>query len=199
MEFKITENDQLAHDYFKKTRFKLMLILALAIVCFISIPISVTISGLDISMLGTYEAIYDHIMGNVTNYVNDYIIWDMNLPRALFAIITGAGLAVAMPAVFTYTMQHDVMRFAKIAVRVWGCPMDFEHPERTAKAGIEALRSFLISIGMPKNFAGIGAREEDIDYLAHTCCWGSEHADGKKHGFMELNEEDIKAIYRLML
>ena len=118
---------------------------------------------------------------------------------ALYDCAHGAGLAVAMPAVFTYTMQHDVMRFAKIAVRVWGCPMDFEHPERTAKAGIEALRSFLISIGMPKNFAGIGAREEDIDYLAHTCCWGSEHADGKKHGFMELNEEDIKAIYRLML
>ena len=34
-------------------------------------------------------------------------------------------------------MQHDVMRFAKIAVRVWGCPMDLEHPERTAKAGHE--------------------------------------------------------------
>lgn len=52
---------------------------------------------------------------------------------------------------------------------------------------------------MPKNFAELGAKEEDIDALAHTCCWGSEHADGKKHGFMELDEEDVKAIYRLML
>ena len=118
---------------------------------------------------------------------------------ALYDITHGAGLAVVMPAVFTYTMEHDVMRFAKIAVRVWGCQMDFEHPERTAKAGIEALRSFLISIGMPKNFEDLGAREEDIDALAHTCCWGSENADGKKHGFMELTEEDVKNIYRLML
>ena len=118
---------------------------------------------------------------------------------ALYDITHGAGLAVVMPAVFTYTMEHDVMRFAKIAVRVWGCQMDFEHPERTAKAGIEALRSFLISIGMPKNFAELGAREEDMDALAHTCCWGSENADGKKHGFMELTEEDVKNIYRLML
>ncbi|MEI3218808.1 MAG: hypothetical protein V8S08_03210 [Lachnoclostridium sp.] len=33
----------------------------------------------------------------------------------------GAGLAVVMPAVFTYNLSHDVMRFAQIAVRVWGC------------------------------------------------------------------------------
>ena len=49
-------------------------------------------------------------------------------------------------------MNHDVMRFAQVATRVWGCQMDFEHPEVTAKAGIEAFRNFLISIGMPKNF-----------------------------------------------
>ncbi|MCQ2597769.1 MAG: iron-containing alcohol dehydrogenase [Treponema sp.] len=75
----------------------------------------------------------------------------------------GAGLAVTMPAVFTYNLKHDVMRFAQIAVRVWGCQMDFANPENTAKAGIEALRNFLISIGMPKNFAGLGAKEEDIE------------------------------------
>ena len=97
---------------------------------------------------------------------------------ALSDVAHGAGLAVEMPAVFTYTMKHDVTRFAKIANRVWGCPMDFDCPERTAKAGIEALRSFLISIGMPKNFAELGAKEEDIDQLAQTCCWGSENASG---------------------
>lgn len=43
--------------------------------------------------------------------------------------------------------------FAQIAVRVWGCQMDFNDPENTAKEGIEALRSFLISIGMPIVFS----------------------------------------------
>ena len=33
-------------------------------------------------------------------------------------------LAVTMPAVFKYVMNHDVMRFAKVAVRVWGCQME---------------------------------------------------------------------------
>ena len=118
---------------------------------------------------------------------------------ALYDCAHGAGLAVAMPAVFTYTMAHDVTRFAKIAVRVWGCQMDFEHPERTAKAGIEALKRFLASIGMPGSFAELGAKEEDIEYLAHTACWGSEHADGMLHGFMDLDQKDVEAIYRLML
>ena len=117
---------------------------------------------------------------------------------ALYDCAHGAGLAVVMPAVFTYNMNHDVMRFAKIAVRVWGCQMDFEHPEKTAKAGIEALRSFLISIGMPKNFEELGAKEEDIEKLAHTACYGNG-GDGSMGGFVKLNQKDVEAIYRLML
>ena len=64
-------------------------------------------------------------------------------------LLESAGLAVVMPAVFTYTLEHNVMRFAQAAVRVWGCQMDFADPKRTALEGIEALRNFLISIGMP--------------------------------------------------
>ena len=110
----------------------------------------------------------------------------------------GAGLAVTMPAVFSYVMEHDVMRFAKAAVRVWGCQMDFDHPEKTAKAGIEAFRQFLISLGMPKNFAELGAKEEDIPKLVHTLCYG----DGRKgsiRGFVTLNEEDCTKIYKMMV
>lgn len=118
---------------------------------------------------------------------------------ALYDCAHGAGLAVAMPAVFTYTLQHDVMRFAKIAVRVWGCQMDFDNPERTAKAGIEALRNFLVSIGMPKNFAELGAKEADIEKLAHTCCYGNGNTSGKISGFTTLEQKDVEAIYRLML
>ena len=103
-----------------------------------------------------------------------------------------------MPAVFTYNMNHNVMRFAQVATRVWGCQMDFEHPENTAKAGIEALRSFLISIGMPKNFEELGAKEEDIEKMAHTACWG-DGRQGKLGGFVALEQKDVENIYRLML
>lgn len=118
---------------------------------------------------------------------------------ALYDCAHGAGLAVAMPAVFTYTMDHDVERFARLAVRVWGCEMDKEHPQVTALAGIAALRAFLDSIGMPANFADIGAMAEDIPQMAHTCCFGNPGDPGKVLGFMTLEQEDVENIYKLMV
>ncbi len=117
---------------------------------------------------------------------------------ALYDCAHGAGLAVTMPAVFTYVMEHNVMRFAQAAVRVWGCQMDFERPEATARAGIEALRQFLISIGMPKNFAELGAKEEDIPALVQALCYGGGR-QGSISGFVTLNEEDCANIYRMMI
>ena len=117
---------------------------------------------------------------------------------ALYDCAHGAGLAVTMPAVFKYVMKHDVMRFAKVAVRVWGCQMDFDHPEVTALEGIEAFRSFLISIGMPKNFEELGTKEEDIPKLVEVLCRG-DGRDGNIYGFVKLNEEDCANIYRMML
>lgn len=117
---------------------------------------------------------------------------------AIYDCAHGAGLAVVMPAVMTYNMGHDVMRFAQVATRVWGCQMNFKHPEETAKAGIEAFRNFLISIGMPKNFEELGAKEEDIEKLAHAACHGDVR-QGTIGGFVPLNEADVAAIYKLMV
>ena len=117
---------------------------------------------------------------------------------ALYDCAHGAGLAVTMPAVFTYTMDHNVMRFAQAAVRIWGCQMDFEHPEVTAKEGIEAFRIFLSSIGMPKNFEELGAKEEDIPKLVEVLCRG-DGRDGSISGFVTLNEDDCTKIYKMMV
>lgn len=117
---------------------------------------------------------------------------------ALYDCAHGAGLAVTMPAVFKYELSHDVMRFAQVAVRVWGCQMDFAHPEVTARAGIEAFRNFLISIGMPKNFEELGAKEEDIPKLVEALCRG-DGRDGTISGFVTLNEDDCTKIYKMMV
>jgi len=117
---------------------------------------------------------------------------------AVYDCAHGAGLAVTMPAVFSYVMNHDVMRFAKVATRVWGCQMDFDHPEVTAKEGIEAFRNFLISIGMPKNFEELGAKEEDIPKLVDVLCNG-DGRPGSISGFVKLNEDDCTKIYKMMI
>ena len=117
---------------------------------------------------------------------------------ALYDCAHGAGLAVVFPAWMEYNMHHDVMRFAQIASRVWGCSMDFQHPENTAKEGILAFRNFLRKIGMPQTIGEIGGKEEDIPYLAHTAAYGNGN-DGTLGSFVVLKEKDMENIYRLML
>jgi alcohol dehydrogenase YqhD (iron-dependent ADH family) len=117
---------------------------------------------------------------------------------ALYGCAHGAGLAVVMPAVFTYCMDHDVMRFAQIAERVWGCKMDFYHPEVTAKQGIEALRIFLKSIGMPSKISDFGGKEEDIPVLVDKLC-NKTGRGGTISGFVTLDEKACGEIYKLML
>ena len=76
--------------------------------------------------------------------------------------------------------------------------MDFENPEITALKGIEALQSYLVSIGMPKNFAELGAKEEDIPKLVKVLCRG-DGRNGSITGFVTLNEDDCAKIYKMMI
>ncbi len=117
---------------------------------------------------------------------------------ALYDCAHGAGLAMTMPAVFRYVVKHDVMRFAQVATRVWGCQMNFADPEKTALEGIDRLQQFLISIGMPSKFADIGAKEEDIPKLVDVLCNGDGRT-GSISGFVSLNEEDCTKIYQMMV
>ena len=117
---------------------------------------------------------------------------------ALYDCAHGAGLAVVFPAWMEYNMKHDVMRFAQIASRVWGCSMDFANPEATAKQGIAAFRAFLGAIGMPGTLGELGGKEEDIPYLAQTAAYGNGNG-GTLGSFVVLHKEDMENIYRLML
>ena len=112
---------------------------------------------------------------------------------ALYDCAHGAGLAVIMPAWMDFVYKHNVMRFAQMATRVFGCAMDFENPENTAVAGIKAFRMFLHGIGMPINFEELGAKEEDIPALVDKFGLG----DGRTGGFVKLSSEDIAEIYKI--
>ncbi|MDD3346707.1 iron-containing alcohol dehydrogenase [Oscillibacter sp.] len=116
---------------------------------------------------------------------------------AFYDCAHGAGLAVVMPAWMEFVMEHDIMRFAKFAVEVFGCEMDFAHPERTAKAGIASLRAFFRSLGMPTTFAEIGAKEEDIPAMvAHR---GEKPNGFPFGGFVKIGPSEMEAILRLSM
>ena len=112
---------------------------------------------------------------------------------AMYDCAHGAGLAVVTPAWMTYVYKHDVMRFARFAVNVMGCQMDYEDPEQTALAGIAALRQLWGNAGLPLNFDELGAKREDIDALVANI-GGPDHKEGH---FVVLNKEDVRRIYQL--
>ncbi len=111
----------------------------------------------------------------------------------LYDCAHGAGLAVVMPAWMEFVCNHNVMRFAQMAVRIWGCEMNFENPEATARQGITRFRRFLHDIGMPINFAELGAKEEDIPVLVEKFGLG----DGRTGGFVALSSADVAEILHI--
>ncbi len=113
---------------------------------------------------------------------------------ALYDVAHGAGLAVIFPAWMTYVMKQDINRFAQLAVRVWGSRK--EDPEEAAKEGIERLKQFLTSIGMPINFKELGAKEEDIPQMVEKLGLGE---NGTMGSFVKLTSKDVEQIYRLAL
>ena len=114
---------------------------------------------------------------------------------AFYDCAHGAGLAVVMPAWMEYVLPHAPMRFARFAVNVLGCEMDFASPERTAREGIARLRAFFRSLGMPTTLAEIGAKAEDIPAMA---AHRAEKPGGFPFGgFVKIGPEEMQAILHL--
>lgn len=115
---------------------------------------------------------------------------------ARYDVAHGAGLAVVFPAWMRYQLDHDPMRFAQLAVRVWGCDMDFEHPEKTGLDGIARYEQFLKSIGMPTRLAELNVDPADIPAMAEKC---KRNNAGRLGFFRPLDTEDIaKILYSAM-
>ena len=107
----------------------------------------------------------------------------------------GAGLAVVLPAWMEYVMEHDVARFVKFAVNVFGCEMDEACPANTAKAGIAALRKFFCDLGMPEKLSQLSETLEGQipDMVAHR----REKPNGFPFGnFVKIGPEEMEQILR---
>ena len=111
---------------------------------------------------------------------------------ARYDVAHGAGLAVVFPAWMRYQLPHNPARMAQLAVRLWGCDMDFEHPEKTALQGIERYTAFLRELGMPTTLQELGGRVEDIPAMAAKC----KRNNGDRVGFY--NPLDTAAIEEVL-
>jgi len=73
--------------------------------------------------------------------------------------------------------------------------MNFENPEVTALEGIARLEGFWKSLGLPLTFAELGAKAEDIAFMAGKINLPS----GRLGKFCPLSREEIVEVYQLAL
>lgn len=114
----------------------------------------------------------------------------------LYGASHGAGLALLFPYWMEYAMKtQGTERFVMYANRVWGCQIDFEHPEVTGMEGIKCFQRFMKDIGMPTTISELGGKEEDIPKMVENM-----FHEAPNHGnFVKLTPEIAAEIYRMAL
>lgn len=128
-----------------------------------------------------------------TGRIGDWATHDIEHElSALYDIAHGAGLAVVFPAWMEYNLLVDVKRFARFAEEVFGVDGLYYDYEQTARQGIERLKAFYRSIGLPASFKEAGLPTERIPELARQAV-----RKGKLGNYRKLDAADVEAILRL--
>ena len=86
-------------EYRRYTNRKIIFVAACLLLAFILVGLSVYVGARDIEFIDVYRYLANHISGvtyepGSVEFYNDFIIWNVRLPRVVFAAIAGAGLAV---------------------------------------------------------------------------------------------------------
>ena len=108
----------------------------------------------------------------------------------------GAGLAAIMPAWLEYIVNHGTpemaARVAQIGVKVFGASPDMGDIKATARAGIQAFRVWLRSIGMPLSLEELDIPKTDLQAVIKRTL---DANNGKIAGFMDLDEKAVTEIF----
>lgn len=119
---------------------------------------------------------------------------------AEFDAVHGATLTAVWSTWCKYIYQDHLARFVQFAVNVFNIDQDFDHPEKTALAGIDAWDNWCRSIGMPTSIGELGLHptEDEIKRMAeHAVATGGGNSIG--NAFHPLTVEDVMNIYRAAL
>lgn len=118
-----------------------------------------------------------------------------------FDVTHGAGLAVIIPAWMRYVWRDSPSQFLKLATRVMGVEMDYDHPEGVITEGIDRLERFFRALGLAtrlRDMKGVGPVDEETMFrMARRI--RAVHPDGTVGAVKRLNTEDIVAIFKLAL
>lgn len=113
---------------------------------------------------------------------------------AVYGVTHGAGLAVMFPAWMTYAAKENPGKLAQFARRVFN--VDEKDDYKAALAGIDALKRFLSSIGMPINMRELGIENPDINLLSNKVVENKGQVFGN---YIKIDKKTAAKIYELAL
>lgn len=113
---------------------------------------------------------------------------------AVYNVTHGAGLAVIVPAWMTFMAEHRPAKIAEFGRNVFGVQSP---DDRTAALeGIQCLRAFFGSLGLPLTLGALGVPDPDIALLVKKV---HENKGAIFGGYYPITPEVSEAIYRLAL
>lgn len=87
--------EDFSKDYRKDIRRKKTLIIGISVLAFIAGMLEIALGPYKIGFIEAYQVFFNHLIGNpVANRIDDYVIWNINAPRALAVVFVGAGLGI---------------------------------------------------------------------------------------------------------
>lgn len=113
---------------------------------------------------------------------------------AVYGVTHGAGLAVVFPAWMTYMAEHNPVKIAQFARRVFRVISTDDYA--AAIEGIERLRAFFKSIGLPTTMAELGIADPDIPLLVERLHRNKGEVLGV---YLPLTAKETTEIYQLMV
>ena len=111
---------------------------------------------------------------------------------AVYGVTHGAGLAVVTPAWMTFMARTNPSKIAQFGRRVFDIKATDDMT--AALEGIEALRAFFNSIGLPISMTALGIDNPDIPLLVRKL---HENKGERIGGYMSLGAAETAEIYRI--
>ncbi len=113
---------------------------------------------------------------------------------AVYGVTHGAGLAVILPAWMTFMAHHSPRKGAQLARRVLGVTGFDGDDTGAALAGIDRLKDFFKSLGLPVTMRELGIAEPDIELLVKKL---HENKGEEIGGYYRLRAPQTTEIYNL--
>lgn len=111
---------------------------------------------------------------------------------AVYGVTHGAGLAVVMPAFMTFMAAHAPAKGAQLARRVFDVVETDDR--KAALEGIERLKAFFASLGLPLTFSRLGIENPDVELLVRKLHENKGEIIG---GYYPLGAKETAEIYNL--